>query len=189
MPSHGRILPCMDLAQTASLSLSWTSVFLSRRFSREHHLHQSREPKVPTFLGFPACFRASLFPFCPLCRPPLFLPFSRHIFTLFSPSKSALFCRTKGTAQSLERAVLGWTSLKSSGKEIPSRNLRKKRSVSPLSIKNLSLQNVNWHPPKCKSVPSKKGLVTSNLQLCIELHRNHPSPIYILGCVNLHFGG
>ena len=54
---------------------------------------------------------------------------------------------------------------------------------------NFSLQNVNWHPPKCKSAPSKKGLATSNLQFCIELHRNHPSPIYILEGVNLRFGG
>ena len=34
--------------------------------------------------------------------------------------------------------------------------------VPPLSIKhppaNFSLQNVNWHPPTCKSAPSKKGL-------------------------------
>ena len=52
------------------------------------------------------CFHASFFPFCPLCWPPLFLPFSRHIFALFSPSKTALFCRAKGTAQSLERGQI-----------------------------------------------------------------------------------
>ena len=38
----------------------------------------------------------------------------------------------------------------------------------PFSIKqpqdNFGLQNVNWHPPKCKLTPSKKGLATSNLQ-------------------------
>ena len=43
-----------------------------------------------------------------------------------------------------------------------------------------------FQPPKCKSAPSKKGLATSNLQsFCIELHSNHPSPIYILEGVNL----
>ena len=31
------------------------------------------------------CFRASFFPFCPLCWPPLFLPFSRYLLALFSP--------------------------------------------------------------------------------------------------------
>ena len=65
------------------------------------------------------CFHASFFPFCPLCWPPLF-PFSRHIFfALFSPSKSALFCRPKGTAQSLERGTSdGWTSPQSSGRKL-----------------------------------------------------------------------
>ena len=33
------------------------------------------------------CFHASFFPFCPLCWPPLFLPFSGHLFALFFPSK------------------------------------------------------------------------------------------------------
>ena len=56
----------------------------------------------------------------------------------------------------------------------------------PFSIKhpqdNFSLQNVNWHPPKCKLTPSKKGLATSNLQF---LYRNtQKSPL-----ANLYFGG
>ena len=76
------------------------------------------------------CFHASFFPFCPLCWPPLFLPFSRHIFALFSPSKSALFCRAKGTAQSLERGTSGMDLYTKFRKEIPSRNLRKKSSVT-----------------------------------------------------------
>ena len=36
---------------------------------------------------------------------------------------------------------------------------------------NFGLQNVSWHPPKCKLTPSKKGLATSDLQFCIELFR------------------
>ena len=34
-------------------------------------------------------------PSCPLCRPPLFLSFSRHLFALFSRSKNALFCEAR----------------------------------------------------------------------------------------------
>ena len=87
------------------------------------------------------CFRASFFPFCPLSWPPLFLPFG--IFSPFcSPSKSALFCRAKGTAQSLERGSSGKDLSTDFEKEIPSRNLREKRSeeedplnlVHPLNI-------------------------------------------------------
>ena len=73
-------------------------------------------------------FHASFFPFCPLCWPPLFLPFSRHIFALFSPSKIAQFCRAKGTAQSLEGGNSGTDLSTDFGKEIPFRNLREKRS-------------------------------------------------------------
>ena len=56
----------------------------------------------------------------------------------------------------------------------------------PFSIKhpqdNFGLQNVNWHPPKCKLTPSKKGLATSNLQF---LYRNtQKSPLD-----SLYFGG
>ena len=77
---------------------------------------------------YPTCFHASFFPFCPLCWPPLFLPFSRHIFAIFSPSKSALFCRAKDTAQSLEKGSSRMDLARKFGKEIPSRNLREKRS-------------------------------------------------------------
>ena len=74
-------------------------------------------------------FYASFFPFCPLCWPPLFLPSSRHIFALLSPSKNALFCRAKGTVQSLERGSFRMPLSTKFGKEIPSRNLREKKSV------------------------------------------------------------
>ena len=71
-----------------------------------------------------------LFPFLPLCWPPLFLPFSRYLFALFSPSTSALFCRAKCTAQSLERGRSRMDLSTKFGKEIPSRNPREKRSES-----------------------------------------------------------
>ena len=59
-------------------------------------------------------------PFSPL--------FSRHLFTPFSPLESALFCRAKGTAQSLERGTFRMDLSPKFGKETPSRNLRKRRS-------------------------------------------------------------
>ena len=48
----------------------------------------SFSPHVPTCSREAAiiiltCFHASFFPFCPLCWPSLFLPFSRHLFALF----------------------------------------------------------------------------------------------------------
>ena len=93
----------------------------------------SRKIEVPfELLGFhftiSDLFSRVLFPFCPFCWPPLFLPFSRHIFALFFPSKSVLFCRAKGTVQSLERGSSGMHLSTKFGKEIPSRNLREKRS-------------------------------------------------------------
>ena len=55
-----------------------------------------------------------------LCWPPLFLPFSGHLLALFSPSKSALFCRAKGTVQSSERVNFRTDLSTKFGKEIPS---------------------------------------------------------------------
>ena len=74
-------------------------------------------------------FSRVLFSFLPLLlATPLPLLFSAH-FRLFSPSKSALFCRAKGTVQSLERGSSGMDLSTKFGKEIPSRNLREKRSA------------------------------------------------------------
>ena len=88
------------------------------------------------------CFHASFFPFCPFCWPSLFLPFSRHIFAISSPSKSALFCRAKGTVQSLGRGSSGMDLPTEFGKEIPSRNLREKRS-GKAGIPESALQSPN----------------------------------------------
>ena len=71
-------------------------------------------------------FHASFFPFCRLCWPPLFLSFSGHLFALFSPSKSAMFCGANGTAH--RDSFRMHLSIKF-GKEIPSRNLCEKGSV------------------------------------------------------------
>ena len=81
------------------------------------------------FIVFLTCFHASFFPFYPFYWPPLLLSFSRHFFALFSPTKSALFCRAEGAPQSLERDGFRTDLSADFGKEIPSRNLRKKRSV------------------------------------------------------------
>ena len=65
--------------------------------------------------------------------PPLLLTPLPHLFSPpfrpFSNSKSALFCRANGTAQSLERGSFRMDLSTKFGKEIPSRNLRKKRSA------------------------------------------------------------
>ena len=93
----------------------------------------------PPYVLHPPHITAQFFPFCPFCWPPLFLPFSRHLFALFSPSKSAaLFCREKGTEQSLERGSSGMHLSTNFGKEIPSRNLREKRSGSAVRYSKIA---------------------------------------------------
>ena len=76
-----------------------------------HLLVSSTPAKILT------CFHASFFPFCPLCWPPLFLPFLGAFLLFFLPSKGALFCRAKGTAQSLEGGSSGLVSPQSSGRK------------------------------------------------------------------------
>ena len=56
---------------------------------------------------------------CPLCWPPLFLPFSRRLFAPFLPSKNALFCRARGTAQSLGRGSFRTNPPTKFGKFLP----------------------------------------------------------------------
>ena len=51
------------------------------------------------------CFHASFFPFGPLCWPSLFLPFSGHLFALFSPSKSAQSLERGGFRTDLSRKL------------------------------------------------------------------------------------
>ena len=78
------------------------------------HTNTDLFSRVPFFLS--ALFADHPFP-----------PFSRHLFAPFSPLKSALFCRATGTAQSLERGSSRMDLSPKFGKEIPSRNLRKKK--------------------------------------------------------------
>ena len=74
-------------------------------------------------------FSRVLFSFLPpLLATPLPLIFSA-LFRPVLPSKSALFCRAKGTPQSLERGGFRMDLSTRFGKEILSRNLRKKRSA------------------------------------------------------------
>ena len=72
--------------------------------------------------------RVLFFLFCPLCWPPLFSPLFSAPFCPCLPLKSALFCREKGTEQSLERGSFRTDLSPKFGKEIPSRNLRENRS-------------------------------------------------------------
>ena len=82
---------------------------------------RKKPKKYPKFL---TCFHTSFFPFC---------LFTGHLFTLFShSSKSALFCRAKGTAQSLERGSFSIDLSTKLGKEMPSRNPREKGSEIPI---------------------------------------------------------
>ena len=59
----------------------------------------------------------------------------------------------------------------------------------PFSIKhpqdNFGLQNVNWHPPKCKLTPSKEGLATSNLQFFYRNTQKSPLPNFTFWRVSI----
>ena len=121
------------------------------------------------FFNLSDLFSRVLFSFLRLRWPPLFLPSSRHLFTLFAPSKSALFCRAKGTAQSLERGSFRMDLSKDFGKEIPSRNLRKKgqlwalmEKVSRIFFQEMLRQN----PPKCYA---KLSCVCVCVCVCVTL--------------------
>ena len=118
---HQRLGSCSEyrllrLRHYSVFSHAGSASMLELRQSRVFLLLLNGKVRVDPFL---TCFCASFFPFCPLSWPPLFLPFSRHIFALFSPSKSALFCRAKCTAQSLERGRSGMDLSTKFGKEIP----------------------------------------------------------------------
>ena len=76
-------------------------------------------------------FSRVLFSFLPSLLVTPLPPFSRHIFALFSPSKSALLCCAKGTAQSLERGSSGIGLSAKFGKEIA---LKKGQSSSVPTI-------------------------------------------------------
>ena len=82
-------------------------------------------------LQLPDLFSRVLLPFChPLA------PFSRRFFALFSPSKSALFCGAKGTAQSLKRGQFqDEPHPKSSGRKFLPEICREKRSVTVLVLR------------------------------------------------------
>ena len=96
---------------------------------------QSRGHPVKHFFLL-TCFRASFFPFCSLCCLPLFLPFSRHLFDLSSPWKSALFCRERVQSRAWRWAALGCTSPQSSGRkflpEICVKNFKKVSMCFPV---------------------------------------------------------
>ena len=101
-----------------------------------------KPPSKNPFSWFPDLFSRVLFSFLPpLLATPLALIFS-PLFRPFLPLENALFCRAKGTPQSLERGGFRTDPSPDFGKEIPSRNLRKKRSVSELKV--IITQNRHW---------------------------------------------
>ena len=82
----------------------------------------------------PDLFSRVLFSFLPAFLatplPPLFSAYFRP----FLPLEGALFCRAKGTAQSLEGAVLGWTSPQSSGRKfLPEIRVKKGQVLGGIS--------------------------------------------------------
>ena len=90
-------------------------------------------------------------PFSP--RPPRFLAYFRP----FLLSESVLFCRAKGTAQSLERGSSGMDLSTKFGKGIPSQNLREKRSEKCFQnqVANISQLHLNYEiPPNYKFYPN-----------------------------------
>ena len=112
-------------------------------------------------------FSCVLFSFLPpfLVTP---LPLFSTPFLPFSPSKNALFCRARDTAQSLERGSFRMDLSKNFGKEIPSRNLREKRSVQVTSTRRvgpvgfrLECRSLKTHPavPVMVPVPVKQFLL------------------------------
>ena len=75
------------------------------------------------------------FPFCPLWWPPLFLPFSRHLFALFSASKSAL-----AQHRAWRGAVWGLTSPQNSGRKfLPEICVKKSRFSTPCDLEDRNL--------------------------------------------------
>ena len=93
------------------------------------------------------CSQASFFPLCPpqlATAPPLF----SEAFRPFLPCENALFCRPRGTAQSLERGNFRMCLSTKFGKQSqsPSQNLCENRSVS-LSLK----EHVGGHGARCDS--------------------------------------
>ena len=73
-------------------------------------------------------FSRVLFSFLPPLLTTPFPPLFSALYTPFSPSKSALFCRERGTAQSLERGSFRMDLSTKFGKETPSRNLHEERA-------------------------------------------------------------
>ena len=110
-PSFSQNSP--SLAQNSASSLFRNSTWSFWKFSEISSGKSGVWPDVGTL---PDLFSRVLCSFLP----PLL---SGRLFALFSPSKSALFCRAKGTAQSLERGSFRMDLSTKFGKELPSRNL------------------------------------------------------------------
>ena len=95
-------------------------------------------------------------------------PFSRHFFTLFSPSKSALFYRVNCTAHSLERGSFRTHVSTKFGKEIPSRNPRAKRSEN------------DWKAPVATSTLGRKNTLRLSTNISQTKNLTFKSPTLLL---------
>ena len=99
-------------------------------------------------LIWPVCTRP-FFPFCPLCWPPLFLPFSGHLFALSSPSKVLCSVEQRAQHRSWRGAVSGWTSPQSSGRKfLPELCVKKVGNLATMFLCGWSVcvgQKVGYH--------------------------------------------
>ena len=98
------------------------------------------------------CFCASFFPFCPLSWPPLFLPFSRHVFALFYPRKVLCSVEQRAQRRAWRGAVPGWTSPQISGRKfLPEICVKKGQQII---LKAGSLQCGFW--PRSSQISREK---------------------------------
>ena len=116
----------------------------------------------------------SFFPFCPLCWPPLFLPFSRHLFDLSSPRRKVL-CSVEKRVQirAWRWAALGCTSPQSSGRKFLPEICVKKGQFNPfwvtwasapqchfwVTVNSFGLLEFFWWCPKDPAVLKCYGVV------------------------------
>ena len=91
---------------------------------------QQKGKNVDTLLSSWPVFTRPFFLFAPFAGHPSSSPFLGTFFALFSSQKLVCSVEQWGTVQSLERGSFRIDLCTNFGKEIPSRNLREKRSVT-----------------------------------------------------------
>ena len=107
-------------------------------------------------------FHTSFFPFCPLCWPRLFLPFSQHLSPFSPPRKVLCSVEQRAQCRAWRGAAPGWTTPQSSGRKFLHEICVKKGQYrcADLAIVTNSVLKVSWQCPlhlawqfSCHSVP------------------------------------